>query len=150
MNSPAIRLSPDVSAEDVDRIRTACSHVVVPREPAASGYRYYDLGGGAAPFYLRRLSAGPIVGALTLSAPIEFSTGDEAEPGARALARAAVSIGMTSIAWTRLANQDLCGGVWADLTRQAVEELSQLDLLEPDDCPICSADAADDELEAAA
>lgn len=124
---------------DLDRIRCGCSHAIVPDQPAACGYRYFDLGGGAAPFYLRRLTAGPIMGAVTLAAPIELTSGDEAERGARALARVGISIGMASIPWDRLFDQDLCGGVWADLIRQALEAVSELELVEAADCPVCSA-----------
>jgi hypothetical protein len=124
---------------DLDRIRNGCSHVLVPDQPAAGGYRYFDLGGGATPFYLRRLSAGPILGSVTLAAPIELTSGDEAERGARALAKVGVSIGMANIPWNRLFDQDLCGGVWADLIRQALEAISELETLERDECPICSA-----------
>jgi hypothetical protein len=139
MTESMLRLAPTLTAEDLDRIRSCCSHVLVPDEPAVRGYRYFDLGGEAVPFYLRRLSAGPIVGAVTLSAPIELSSGDDAERGAHALAKAGVSIGVISIPWSRLLDQDVCGGVWADLVRQGLEALSQLELLEPGDCPICSA-----------
>ncbi len=125
---------------DLDRIRGGCSHAIVPDQPAACGYRYFDLGGGAAPFYLRRLTAGPIMGAVTLAAPIELTSGDEAERGARALAKVGISIGMASIPWNRLFDQDLCGGVWADLIRQALEAISELELVETADCPVCSAD----------
>jgi hypothetical protein len=124
---------------DLERIHSGCSHALVPDQPVACGYRYFDLGGGAAPFYLRRLAAGPILGSVTLAAPIELTSGDEAERGARALAKVGVSIGMASIPWERLFDQDLCGGVWADLIRQALEAIADLELLEYDDCPICSA-----------
>ena len=124
---------------DLERIRNGCSHALVPDQPAACGYRYFDLGGGATPFYLRRLAAGPILGSVTLAAPIELTSGDEAERGARALARVGVSIGMATIPWERLFDQDLCGGVWADLIRQALEAISELEVLEVDAGPICSA-----------
>jgi hypothetical protein len=138
MNESFLPLPPTLSEDDLERVRAGCSHVVVPLEPAAGGYRYYDLGGGAVPFYMRRIACGPILGSVTLSAPIEFSTGDEAERGARALARAGVSIGTITIPWGRLGKLDICGGVWADMIRQALEAISDLELLEPDDCPICA------------
>src|SRR5207248_4552295 len=69
---------PDVpTAQDLHRIRASCSHVRVPDEPAARGYRYVDVGGAAAPFYLLRLTAGDVSGAVTLTAPIELTSGEE-------------------------------------------------------------------------
>jgi hypothetical protein len=130
--------APELTADALARIRTSCSHVRVPDEPAVRGYRYIDVGGEAAPFYLRRLAAGPITGAITLTAPIELSSADEAERGAPALARAAVSIGVNSVPWSSLVDQEISGGVWQDLIRQALTELSQLDLIEAGECPICA------------
>ena len=132
------RPAPPLTAADLARIHTSCSHVRVPAEPADRGYRYIDVGGEAAPFYLRRIAAGPITGAITLTAPIELSSAEEAERGAPALARAGVSIGVNSVPWSSLVEQEISGGVWQDLIRQALTELSQLDLLDAGDCPICA------------
>ncbi len=139
MTEPAAHLAPTLSLEDVNRIRTSCAHVNVPDSPAMRGYRYVDVGGGAAPFYLRRLSAGTHTGAITLTAPIELSSGDEAERGAPALARAAVNIGFATIPWSSLLDHDVCQGVMSVLLSEALVELTQLDLMEASECPICSA-----------
>jgi hypothetical protein len=127
-----------LTADDLARIQTSCSHARVPDEPAVRGYRYIDVGGDAAPFYLRRLTAGPITGAITLTAPIELSSAEEAERGAPALARAGVTIGVNSVPWSSLVDQKISGGVWQDLIRQALTELSQLDLIDAGECPICA------------
>ena len=121
------------------RIRSGCAHALVPAAPAAMGYRYYDLGGSSEPFYLRRIASGPILGAITLTAPIELSSGDAAEPGAPGRARVGVTIGVTSLPGSRLRDQDGRGGVWSDLVRQALDAVAQLDLLTPAECPICGA-----------
>src|SRR5690349_24759803 len=139
MTESLLRLAPTLTDDDVERILAGCSHALVPDAPAARGYRYLDLGGECPPFYLRRISAGPVMGAVTLTAPIELSSGDEAEPGAPGLARVGVSIGVTSLPWSRLLDQHGRGGVWSDLVRQALDEVAQLDLLTPAECPICSA-----------
>jgi len=138
MTEPALTPAAGVSVDDLLRIRSSCSHVRVPDQPAMRGYRYVDVGGDSAPFYLRRLSAGPITGSVTLTAPIELSSAEEAERGAPAIARAGVTIGVNTIAWDSLSAQDVCGGVWADLIAQALRELSQLDLVDSAECPICA------------
>ena len=52
----------------------ACSHVTIPAEPAATGYRYIDLGGDRPPFYVRRFGFGDRSAAVVLAAPIEWSS----------------------------------------------------------------------------
>jgi hypothetical protein len=139
MTESMLRRAATLEASAHARIRTGCGHALVPATPAARGYRYYDLGGSSEPFYLRRVAAGPIVGAVTLTAPIELSSGDAAEPGAPGLVRVGVSIGVTSLAWPRLLDQDGRGGVWSDLVGQALAEVARLDLLTPAQCPVCGA-----------
>ena len=122
---------------DLERIESGCGHARVPRQPASRGYRYVDLGGHEPPFYYRRLRAGRLTGALLLRAPIEESGGDEAERGAPALARIGVTIGMSTVPWARLADVELCRGGYAELVRQALAEVAQLDLIDAGACPIC-------------
>src|SRR5690348_13632790 len=74
--------------EEQQRVRRSCAHVLVPDHPAASGYRYLDLGGELPPMYVRRFSLGERSAAVTLQGPIELTDGDEAERGAAALAKA--------------------------------------------------------------
>lgn len=135
-----------VPVDQFDRVRRGCSHVRVPDEPATRGYRYVDVGGSAAPFYLLRLTAGDVSGALTLTAPIELSSGGEAEPGAPALARAQVSVDVHSIPWSALCGRDLRSGPWAGVIEQALAELARLQLVQAHECPVCNAGL---ELEAA-
>ena len=68
---------------------------------------------------------------------------EPAERGAPAIARAGVSIGVNTIPWNKLLDQDVCSGVWAALMTDALQELARLDLLEPELCPFCS-DSEDD------
>ena len=81
--------------------------------------------------------------AITLNAPIELTSTQPAERGAPAIARAGVSIGVNTIPWNKLLDQDVCSGVWATLMTDALQELARLDLLEPELCPFCS-DSDDD------
>jgi hypothetical protein len=143
MNEPAPIGVAALHPEDLLRIRTSCSHCPVPDHPVASGYRYIDVGGDAPPFYLLRLNARGSVGAITLDAPIELTSGEPAERGAPALARARVSIGVNTIPWSKLLDQDVCSGVWAELMTDALQQLARLDLLDSSTCPICSTDARD-------
>ena len=138
MSHPALRGDAAMHPEDLLRIRRGCSHALVPAQPAQRGYRYIDVGGEAAPFYLLRLSAGGLTGAVTLNAPIELTSGDLAERGAPAIARAAVSIGPNTLPWHKLLDQDVCAGVWAVLMTDALQQLARLDLLDPAVCPICA------------
>ena len=121
------------------RIRRSCAHAYVPSEPAVRGYRYVDLGGDAVPFYLLRLRSGDSVGALSLTAPIELSSGEPAERGAPGIARARVTFGVHTVPWSKLLDRELCRGDWADLLGTALQELSRLELLDASECPICAA-----------
>lgn len=123
---------------DLDRLAAGCGHARVPRQPAGRGYRYFDIGGHEPPFYLRRLTAGRLVGAVLLRAPIEESSGDDAERGAPALAKVGVTVGVKAVAWRGLTNVELCAGAYAELMRQALEEIASLDLIDAGACPICS------------
>jgi hypothetical protein len=138
MQNVLARALEGLTVADVDRIRTGCGHVRVPSAPAARGYRYLDLAGDAPPFYVRRLVAGRQTGSLILHAPIEATSGDDAERGAPGIARVSVSIGVNTIAWNRLLDVELCSGPWASLLGDALEEIAALEILDPPGCPICS------------
>lgn len=143
MNRPALSGTSALHPEDLLRIERSCSHTYVPDSPAMRGYRYIDVGGEAAPFYLLRINAEHVSAAITLNAPIELTSTQPAERGAPAIARAGVSIGVNTIPWNKLLDQDVCSGVWATLMTDALQELARLDLLEPELCPFCS-DSEDD------
>src|SRR4051812_46555978 len=102
--APAVRR---VTPQDARRMSRGCSHVAIPREPAATGYRYVDPGGDRPPFYVRRSGFGERSAAVVLTAPIELSSGDDAERGAPALARCELSVGTRRIEWDEL--------LWFDL-----------------------------------
>jgi hypothetical protein len=138
MIKPAPRATAALHPDAARRIRRSCAHAYVPSEPAVRGYRYIDLGGNAVPFYLLRLQAGDSVGAVSLTAPIELSSGEPAERGAPGIARARVTVGVHTVPWARLLAQDLGEGAWDDLLASALHELSRLDLLDARECPICA------------
>jgi len=137
MQNALARALEGLTVVDVERIRTGCGHVRVPSAPAARGYRYLDLAGDDPPFYVHRLAAGRLTGSVILSAPIEASSGDDAERGAPGIARVSVSIGVNTIPWSRLLDVQLCSGPWAMLLGDALEELAALEILDPPGCPIC-------------
>ena len=139
MQNALARALEGLTVVDVERIRTGCGHVRVPSAPAARGYRYIDLAGDEPPFYIRRLAAGHQTGAVMLLAPIEMTSGDDAERGAPGIARVAVSIGVNTISWSRLLDVELCSGAWATLLGDALEEIAALEILDPPGCPICTA-----------
>jgi hypothetical protein len=126
-----------ISPTDAQRILAGCSHVLVPDQPAARGYRYVDLGGAEPPFYLLRISSGDHCAAVSLCAPLEFTSAGDAEPGAPAVAQVRVSVGLNTLRWDHLLDVDLCSGVWADLLAEALAEVAGLDLLEQSACPVC-------------
>ena len=138
MQNALARALEGLTVVDVERIRTGCGHVRVPSAPAARGYRYIDLAGEDPPFYVHRLVAGRLTGSVILRAPIEATTGDDAERGAPGIARVAVSIGVNSIPWNRLLDVELCSGPWAMLLGDALEEIAALEILDPPGCPVCS------------
>ena len=138
MQNALARALEGLTVVDVERIRTGCGHVRVPSTPAARGYRYIDLAGDDPPFYVHRLVAGRLTGSLILNAPIEATSGDDAERGAPGIARVAVSIGVNSIPWSRLLDVELCSGPWATLLGDALEEIAALEILDPPACPVCS------------
>jgi hypothetical protein len=126
--------TPDgLSPADAARIRTGCSHAIVPLEPAMRGYRYVDLGGSEPPFYISRIRSGDHCAAVTLYAPLEFTSASDAEPGAPAVAQVRVSVGLNTLHWNRLLDVDL----WAELLAIALTEVAALDLLERSSCPVC-------------
>ncbi len=139
MRTALARALEGLTVVDVERIRTGCGHVRVPSAPAARGYRYVDLVGEEPPFYVRRLTAGRQTGSIMLHAPIETTSGDEAERGAPGIARASVSIDVNTIPWSGLLDVELCSGPWATLLGDALEELAALEILEPTGCPLCTA-----------
>ncbi len=139
MRNALARALKGLTVVDVERIRTGCGHVRVPSAPAARGYRYVDLVGEEPPFYVRRLTAGRQTGSIMLHAPIETTSGDEAERGAPGIARASVSIDVNTIPWSGLLDVELCSGPWATLLGDALEELAALEILEPTGCPLCTA-----------
>jgi hypothetical protein len=125
--------------EEQRRVRRSCSHVLVPDQPAASGYRYVDLGGAMPPMYVRRFSLGSRSAAVTLHAPIELTDGEEAERGAPALAKASLSIGPRLVAWDKMLDLDLQPGESMLLARAALDALLDLQLIAGDACPVCAA-----------
>jgi hypothetical protein len=139
MQNALARALEGLTVIDVERIRTGCGHVRVPSAPAARGYRYIDLAGDEPPFYVRRLAAGRQTGSVMLHAPIETTSGDDAERGAPGIARVSVSIGVNLIPWTRLVDVELCSGPWAVLLGDALAEIAGLEILDPPGCPICTA-----------
>ena len=138
MQNALARALEGLTVVDVERIRTGCGHVRVPSAPAARGYRYIDLAGDDPPLYVRRLVAGRQTGSLMLHAPIEATSGEDAERGAPGIARVSVSIGVNPIPWSRLLDVELCSGPWASLLGDALEEIAALEVLDPSGCPICS------------
>jgi hypothetical protein len=139
MQNALARALEGLTVLDVERIRTGCGHVRVPSAPAARGYRYIDLAGDEPPFYVRRLAAGRQTGAVMLHAPIETTSGDDAERGAAGIARVSVSIGVNTIPWTRLLDVELCSGPWAVLLADALADIAELEILDRPGCPICTA-----------
>jgi hypothetical protein len=138
MQNALARALEGLTVVDVERIRTGCGHVRVPSAPAARGFRYIDLAGDDPPFYVHRLVAGRQTGSLMLHAPIEATSGEDAERGAPGIARVSVSIGVNLIPWSRLLDVELCSGPWASLLGDALEEIAALEVLDPPGCPICS------------
>jgi hypothetical protein len=126
-----------VTPHDARRMSRACSHVTIPAEPAAAGYRYIDLGGERPPYYIRRFGFGDRSAAVVLAAPIEWSSGDDAERGAPALARCELTIGTRRVPWEDLLWFDLRDGESVLLAQRAVDAVVELDLLDRDTCPFC-------------
>ena len=126
-----------VTPRDARRMSRACSHVTIPAEPAAAGYRYIDLGGEQPPYYIRRFGFGDRSAAVVLAAPIEWSSGDDAERGAPALARCELTIGTRRVPWEDLLWFDLRDGESVLLAQRAVDAVVELDLLDRDTCPFC-------------
>ena len=133
-HTPPARLS----GEERQRLERACCHALVPDAPAERGFRYLDLGGSLPPLYLRRFQVGERSAAVTLTAPIELSSGRDAERGAPGLARAELSLGPRRVGWDELPDLGLRRGESAILAGAALRTLAALDLLEPADCPLCA------------
>jgi hypothetical protein len=139
LHLPIARGARRVTPQDADRIAHSCSHTAVPAEPAASGYRYLDLGGDMPPFYVKRLSMGDRSVAVSLRAPIQLSDGDEAERGAPGLARCELTIGLRRIPWEDVLTFSTLPGESAILAQRAMDEVSSLNLVSREDCPLCAA-----------
>jgi hypothetical protein len=123
---------------DAERLAGCCAHAHVPDHPAEDGYRYHDLGGELPPFYVRRFEFDGRTAAVTLTAPVEASSGDDAERGAPAIARVGVSYGMRGIPFEDVLTAELLPGESALLARIVIEALLDLQLLEPAGCPLCA------------
>jgi hypothetical protein len=137
MQTAYANLPDGISPSDAQRITAGCSHALVPDQPAAHGYRYVDLGGAEPPFYLLRICSGDHCAAVSLCAPLEFTSARDAEPGAPAVAHVKVTVGLNTLRWDHLLDVDLCSGVWAELLSKALSEVAALDLLEQSACPVC-------------
>jgi hypothetical protein len=132
------RMQGQVDPVDMGRLARCCTHARLPQMPAAAGYRYYDLGGAAPSFYLRRFRLGTRTAAVSLVAPVELSSGLDAERGAPALAQVVLSVGARQIPWDQVCQPDLVPGDSALLARAALQAVLELDLLTDDECPLCS------------
>jgi hypothetical protein len=131
------RLQGGIDPSNMLRVQRSCSHAHVPSQPAAGGYRYHDLGGEMPPFYLRRFRHGDGCAAVTLAAPLEMSSGGDAERGAPGVALVQVNVGARMIPWESLLEIADDPEVSALLARAALEAVFDLQLLEREDCPIC-------------
>ena len=88
--------------------------------------------------YLRRFRLGDQVSAVALTAPIEASSGLDAERGAPGIARVELSVGPRVIPWDEIIEPRLAPGDSALLARAALQAVIDLDLVEVEDCPVCS------------
>jgi hypothetical protein len=131
------RLRGGIDPLDLRRVERCCSHALVPAEPAASGYRYHDLGGELPPFYLRRFRYADRCATVSLIGPVELSSGADAERGAPAVARVQVSMGACLVPWHDVADMPDEPELSPLLARAALEAVFELQLLERDECPIC-------------
>jgi hypothetical protein len=132
------RLRGELDPVDAERLGRCCSHARIPETPAAAGYRYLDLGGELPPRYLRRFRLGERVSAVSLVAPVESSSGLDAERGAPAIARVELSVGPRLVPWDQIAEPRLLPGDSALLARAALQAVVDLDLLPAEDCPLCA------------
>jgi hypothetical protein len=132
------RLRGEIDPVDAERLGRCCSHARIPEMPAADGYRYLTLGGELPPMYLRRFRLGDQVAAVALTAPIEASSGLDAERGAPGIARVELSVGPRVIPWEQIADPRLEPGDSALLARAALQAVIDLDLIEVEDCPVCA------------
>jgi hypothetical protein len=132
------RLRGGIDPSDALRVERSCSHAHVPAQPAAAGYRYHDLAGELPPFYLRRFRYGATCAAVSLVGPVELSSGADAERGAPAVALVRVSIGARTLPWESLLATPVDPEVSPLLARATLEAVFELQLLEPEDCPLCA------------
>jgi len=136
LNRPVKRVTP----VDALRIGHGCSHVAVPAQPAASGYRYVDLGGDEPPFYVRRFALGERSAAVCLRAPVERSSGEDAERGAAALARCELTVGWRRIPWSEVLTFGLHRGESGILAQRALDAICELEFVDAGSCPLCCGD----------
>jgi hypothetical protein len=133
--------APDVprplQPRELARLRTSCGHAFVPPAPASWGYRWYDLGGETVPFYLRRFEEGGVSASVALSAPLERLWGEDAEPGANAVALLGVTLGLRSMALPAVLDADVGDGTLRRLLDRVLDEVACLDVIAACDCPIC-------------
>jgi hypothetical protein len=131
----------DVHPHDMLRLGASCGHACLPLRPAEAGYRYYDLGGDEPAFYLRRFRLGDRTAAVSLIAPVELSSGLDAERGAPAIVKVELSVGPRVIPWQQIAAPRLLPGESALLARAALQGVLELELLTAGACPLCPAQA---------
>ena len=131
----------EVHPLDRARIARGCGHARLPGTPAHEGYRYYDLGGDTPAFYLRRFRLGEQTAAVRLIAPVEVSSGLDAERGAPALVTVELSVGPRVIPWEEIGDPVLLPGESALLARAALEAVVGLELFAAGECPLCAAPA---------
>jgi hypothetical protein len=129
----------DVHPHDLLRLGASCAHARLPLRPAEAGYRYYDLGGDDPAFYLRRFRLGDRTAAVSLIAPVELSSGLEAERGAPAIVKVELSVGPRVIPWEQIAAPRLLPGDSALLARAALQAVLDLELLAAGECSLCPA-----------
>ena len=129
----------EVHPLDRARLARSCGHAHLPRTPAHEGYRYYDLGGDTPAFYLRRFRLGEQTSAVRLVAPVELSSGLDAERGAPALVTIELSVGPRVIRWDEIADPVLLPGESALLAQAALEAVVGLELFAAGECPLCPA-----------
>jgi hypothetical protein len=133
--------SGEVHPLDRARLARSCGHARLPDTPAQAGYRYYDLGGEVPAFYLRRFRLGERTSAVRLMAPIEHSSGLDAERGAPAFVAVELSVGPRIIPWNEVGDPALLPGESALLARAALQAVLDLELYAAGECPLCPAPA---------
>lgn len=137
MTAPALRLLSGLGPLDRERIDDCCSHARVPDDPAALGYRRYDLGGTLPPYHLRRFGAGPFAGSLALVGPVSLAGGGEPEDGEPAVVRVDVTLGAERTPIADLERRAAEDGRWTAACAGLLGALAGLELYARGECPIC-------------